>query len=290
MCERVLSEGWSVRDAASALGISERRAYEWLRRRRSGGTLADRSSRPHRSPRQVSGEMEAQIELLRRARRTGAEIAEQLGVPRSTVYGVLKRKGLSRLSVLEPKPPVVRYERKHPGELLHVDIKKLGRFAETGHRITGNRRTRQRGIGWEHVHVCVDDASRVSYVEVLEDDTGPTAAAFVLRAITWFAERGVRTERVMTDNGPAYTSTAFRRLLSDLKVRHLLTRPYTPKTNGKAERFIQTMLRGWAYKRAYSSSQERRRWLPGWLRHYNNHRPHSSLGRKPPVSRLPQAN
>jgi len=207
-------------------------------------------------------------------------------MPRSTVAAVLKRHGLERLSRLAPKPAVVRYERQRPGELLHLDVKKLGRFRRLGHRHTGNRTQRSYGAGWEFLHVCIDDHSRLAYVERLSDERGETAAAFLHRAVRWFRRQGIRTERVMTDNGSGYRAHAFADACGELRVRHLLTRPYTPRTNGKAERFIQTLLREWAYARPYRTSNQRTKRLAPWLRYYNRLRPHSALRGLPPHSRL----
>jgi transposase InsO family protein len=290
LVRRVVEDGWPVKEAAESVGLSERRGYEWLRRFREQGAggLLDRPSRPHRSPTKVAVDRTAVVIELRRHRLHGRQIAERLRMPRSTVAKILRAAGLSRLRDLEPKAPVVRYERRHPGELVHVDIKKLGKFERCGHRITGDRhgQSAARGIGWEFVHVCIDDASRLAYVEVLDDEQGPTCAAFLLRAVSWFLERGVRVQRVMSDNGAGYRSQVFRALIAELGVRHLLTRAYRPQTNGKAERFIQTLLREWAYERPYTTSAERRRRLPSWLRHYNLQRPHGSLDGKPPISRI----
>jgi transposase InsO family protein len=235
-------------------------------------------------PHRTSPGRERQIEKLRHRRQTALQIARRLGVPRSTVAAVLKRRGLERLSKLTPKPPVVRYERERPGELLHLDIKKLGRIRGVGHRIHGNRRTRQRGIGWEFVHVCIDDHSRVAYVEVLPDERGETATAFLHRAVRWFRRRGVTTQAVITDNGSCYISHVFNDALHG--VRHIYTKPYRPQTNGKAERFIQTMLREWAYARPYRTSNQRTKALPKWLREYNEQRPHGALGYRAPMTRI----
>jgi transposase InsO family protein len=249
--------------------------------------MTDRSSRPHRSPNRTPAETEAVIETLRRLRMTGREIAEKLSMPLSTVTLVLKRIGLNRLSKLEPPEPPNRYCRRHPGELIHIDIKKLGRFNKPGHRITGRGPGNyNHKVGWEAVHVCVDDTSRVAYVEVLPDQKAATAIGFLDRAIAWFAERAITIERVMTDNGSAYVSKAWATHCNAIGVRHLRTRPYRPRTNGKAERFIQTMLREWAYAAVYQSSDHRHQALGPWLWRYNNQRLHSALGHKTPISRL----
>lgn len=289
MVLRVRDQGWSVGRAAEAAGVSRKTVYTWAKRYEQDGPagLEDRSSRPRHSPNQLSWKVVERIRRLRKRRFTGREIAERLKLARSTVGDWLRRLGLGKLKALEPKEPVIRYERKRPGELLHVDTKKLGRIQGVGHRIHGNRRRRARGVGWEFLHVCIDDHSRVAYVEVLPDERAITVTAFVRRACAWFHALGVTVEGIMTDNGSGYRSKLFARLLSDLGVRHLFTRPYTPKTNGKAERFIQTALREWAYRRAYRSSAGRRAVLPTFQRRYNRCRRHSAIGDKPPFSRLP---
>jgi transposase InsO family protein len=290
MVQRIAEEGWKVGKAAAAAGLSQRRAYEWLKRYRTGGEIAlyDRSSTPGRYRQRTPNERDAAIERLRRQRMTGNRIARQLGVPRSTVGAVLRRMGLGRLKALDPPVPIVRYQRERPGELLHLDTKKLGRIDGVGHRITGYHAGvhRKRGIGWEVLHVAIDDASRLAYTELLPDEKTESAIAFLDRALAWFAQLGVAVERVMTDNGSAYRSHAFRKHLAGAGIRHIRTRPYTPKTNGKAERFIQTSLREWAYARAYRSSAERGHAMHPWIAGYNHTRPHSALGGKPPASRL----
>jgi transposase InsO family protein len=276
-------------DAAQAAGLSIRTGYRWLARERSEGStgLRDRSSRAHRIRHRTSRLRADRIERLRCRRLTGAQIAARLAMPRSTVAAVLKRKGLERLSRLTPKPAVVRYERQRPGELLHLDTKKLGRFRRVGHRITGDPgRGRSRRVGWDFVHVCIDDHSRLAYVETLGDERGNTSTAFLRRALRWFACQGIRTERVMTDNGSGYRSDDFAKACRELGVRALRTRPYTPRTNGKAERFIQTLLREWAYARPYRTSNQRMKRLAPWLRYYNRQRPHSALRGLPPHSRI----
>ena len=288
LVQRVTDLGWTVRLAADAAGLSQRQAYRWLARYRAGGAaaLVDRSSAPQRRPHGVPAARVAAIERLRRQRLSGPAIARQLAMPVSTVGGILRRLGLGRLAALEPKPAVVRYERARPGELVHVDTKKLGRIEAVGHRITGDRGDRQRVAGWEAVHVCIDDASRLAYGEVLPDERKTSAVPFLERAIAWFAGQGVTVERIMTDNGSAYRSHHWRRACGGLALRHLRTRPYTPRTNGKAERFIQTSLREWAYARPFATSQERAAALDPWLHHYNTARPHAALGHQPPASRL----
>jgi transposase InsO family protein len=291
LVRRIEEENWSLMPAAEAAGISERSARKWLARWRAEGEagLLDRSSAPRRIPHRTPDTVVEAITALRRLRMTAAEIAETLGLALSTVSLWLKRVGLGKRSRLCPPQPLIRYERSRPGELIHVDVKKLGRIGKgAGHRISGNRGPgqRSRGAGWECVHVCVDDATRLAYVEVLPDERGESASAFLRRAVAWFAERGVAVERVMTDNGSPYVSTIHAATCRELGLRHLRTRPYRPQTNGKAERFIQTMLREWAYGRLYGSSAERRGQLVGWLNRYNYHRKHGSLGHRPPAARL----
>ena len=234
------------------------------------------------------GRVLAAIEQLRRQRLTGPVIARKLGVPVSTVGAVLRRRGLGRLAALEPKPPVIRYEREHPGELIHLDIKKLGRIQGIGHRITGDRKGQSatRGAGWEYLHVAIDDASRLAYTELLPNERKESATAFLIRALGWFERHGVTVARVMTDNGSCYRSKLCIETCDAAEARHLRTKPYTPRTNGKAERFIQTSLREWAYAAAYHTSAERAATMPIWLCGYNSHRPHSALGGKPPISQL----
>lgn len=281
-----LESGQPVSEVAQAMGISETTARKWWRRFREGDVLTDRSSRPHRSPRTLDAPRRAQIEALRRQRRTGRLIAGQLGVSRATVSRVLRRAGISRWRELEPQRPVVRYEREHPGELIHIDTKKLGRIGVPGHRVTGIRCHRTRGIGWEYVHVAIDDASRVALAATADDEQQQTAVAFLEQVVAYYAKRGVRVQRVMTDNGPAYRSLAFAAACRRLGIKHLYTRPYTPQTNGKAERFIQTALREWAYAMSYETSAQRRAALGAWLHHYNWHRPHTALEGRSPIARL----
>lgn len=288
LVKRVLEEGWSVRKAAEAQGLSQRSAYRWLARYRTEGCdgLFDRSSRPHRIPRRMSQQHLKRIVSLRLRRMCGAEISSRTGAPRSTVARWLHHVGLGRLRQLAPPEPIRRYEKEHPGELLHLDIKKLGKIRGVGHRITGDKTKRARGIGWEFVHVCIDDASRVSYVEVLDDEKGPTASAFLRRAINWFAAHDVHTRKILTDNGSCYVSKCFADACSSLGVKHARTRPYRPRTNGKAERFIQTLINEWAYAFTFHSSSDRVHLLPIYLHFYNNHRAHSALGGLAPASRL----
>lgn len=287
--ERVLVQRWRVAAAAEAAGVSERTAAKWLARYRSEGMdgLRDRSSAPRRIPHRTPGDRVRVIELLRRLRMTAAEIAETLVMPLATVSAILKRIGLGKRSRLEPFEPPNRYECSRPGELVHVDVKKLARFTRPGHRVLGRGPGRfEEGAGYEFVHVCVDDFSRLAYVEVLSDERATTAIGFLRRAVAWFADQGISVERVMTDNGSAYRSHAHRAACTVLGLRHSRTRPRRPRTNGKAERFIQTLLDGWAYARLYGSSRERAQTLPLWLNHYNYTRPHGSLGHQPPASRL----
>jgi transposase InsO family protein len=290
LVERITQQGWSVIQAAQAAGLSTSRAYHWLARYRGGGAaaLADRSSTPQRFRNRTSAERVVEIERLRRQRLSGPAIARQLDMPGSTVGKVLRRLGLGRLMALEPKPPTVRYQRERPGELIHIDVKKLGRIEAVGHRITGNPRDRRRGAGWEYLHVCIDDASRLAYSEVLRDERKESAVPFLERALAWFAGHGVTVERVMTDNDSAYRSHHWRQACGTLALRHLRTKPYTPRTNGKAERFIQTSLREWVYAQAYTSSQARQDALANWLGHYNTARPHTALANQPPAARLGQ--
>jgi transposase InsO family protein len=291
LVQRVTEEQWPVAEAAEAAGVSPRTVYKWLARFEAEGPegLFDRSSRPKRSPTAISPGWQQLVLELRRSRMTGAAIAARLKIPRATVARVLKRHGLERLKKLDPPVPIRRYERSRPGELVHLDIKKLGRVKGLGHRITGNRVHKNRGIGWEFVHVCVDDYTRLAYVEVLEDEKGVTAVGFLRRAVEWFAERGVKVERVMTDNGSGYVSKDFGAAVAEIRARHIRTRPYTPRTNGKAERFIQTMLREWAYGRPFLTSYRRRAALPAWLRRYNERRPHAGIGGAAPITRLRSA-
>ncbi len=299
LVKRIEEENWSLMVAAEAAGISERSARKWLSRWRSEGEagLLDRSSAPRRVPSRLAGDRLEAIEALRRLRMTAAEIAEVLGMALSTVSRWLARIGLGKRSRLAPPEPPNRYERKRPGELIHVDVKKLARISArgAGHRVTGNRKSqfsqgpeheRRRVTGWEFVHVCVDDATRLAYVEVLPDEKGATAAGFLRRAVDWFKGMGIGVERVLSDNGACYRSAVHAQACTELQMHHLFTRPYRPRTNGKAERFIQTLTNRWAYGAIYGSSAERTGALPGWLDHYNFRRGHGSLGHQPPAARL----
>jgi transposase InsO family protein len=288
MIERI-ERGVPVRRAAADAGVSERTAHRWLGRYRAGDReLNDRSSAPRRCPHRVGDAQLTQIEELRRQRLTGPAIARALGLARSTVGLVLRRLGLSRLGLLEPRPKVIRYERERPGEMIHLDIKSLGRFQRIGHRISGDRtgQSKGRGIGWDHLHVAIDDASRLAYTEVLPSLGKQDATAFLTRALDWFARLGVQVERVMTDNGSAYRSKLFADALQRAGIRHVRTRPYTPRTNGKAERFIQTSLREWAYARPYPTSTIRNQAVGPWTDAYNLTRPHAGIAGLSPFQRL----
>ena len=303
LIDRVEVAGWSLMEAAMAAGISERTARKWLARYRDEGPdgLLDRSSAPARVANRTSEETVQVIAALRRLRFTGPEIAEVLGRPLSTVSGILTRIGMGKLGRLGLEP-AVRYERARPGELIHIDVKKLGRIhGGAGKRITGIKRnpTRYRtdasGVqrqitGWECVHIAIDDCTRLAYAEVLPDEKAPTVVAFLRRACAFYRRHGMPVEQLMTDNGSAYRSAIHMLACRALGVRHLRTRPYRPQTNGKAERFIRTMLGGWAYGAIYRDSNERTRALDGWLHHYNHHRRHSALGHKPPIARLHERN
>jgi transposase InsO family protein len=297
IARRVLEERWSLRSAAEAAGVSEPTARKWVRRRAAGEPLDDRSSRPRRSPARLPKLLVEAIETLRRVRMTAAEIAEILGLALSTVSLWLKRIGLGKRSRLEPPEPPNRYERRHPGELVHVDIKQLGRISVrgAGHRMVGHKKSQfarridgkpRQLTGYEYVHVMVDDHSRLAYAEVLDGLTASCAIAFLHRAVAWFAAHGVKIRAVMTDNGSCYRAHAHRAALRELGLRHLRIRPYRPRTNGKAERFIQTLLDEWAYVRIYGSSTERTATLPLFLERYNFRRPHGSLGKKAPATRV----
>jgi transposase InsO family protein len=290
LVRRVIEVGQTPKAVATAFGVCPRTALKWLARYRAEGPagLRDRSSRPHKLRKPTPRAVVERIARLRRERRTGAQIAAEVGVSPATVSRILRRLGLNRLSAIEPAEPVRRYERDHPGEILHIDIKKLGRFTRAGHRITGERKgqSNTRGVGWEFVHVCIDDNSRVAFSQILPDEKKHSAVAFLKAAVAYYQSLGMTVQRVMTDNGSCYKSFAFRDACRDLKIKHIRTKPYTPKTNGKAERFIQTALREWAYARAYETSDQRAAELPLWLHRYNWHRPHGSLDDKPPISRL----
>jgi transposase InsO family protein len=286
---RQVASGQTPEAAARAAGVCPRTVRKWVERYRSEGLsgLSDRSSRPHRLRRPTPAAIVDEVERLRRQRYTGKQIAAELAISPATVSRILRRLGLNKLSALEPAEPVRRYERKQAGELIHIDIKKLGRFAQAGHRVTGHRQGgRSVGAGWEFVHVAIDDHSRIAFAKIMPNEKKRSAIAFLKDALAYYASLGIKVERVMTDNGSCYKSFAFRRLCKRLGVRHIRTRPYTPKTNGKAERFIQTSLREWAYAQAYQHSRQRSAQLPYWLHRYNWHRPHAGIDDKTPISRL----
>lgn len=281
--------GWTLRQAAVAAGVSERTAAKWRARWRAEGErgLLDRSSRPLRQPRRTPADRVEAVLRLRRLRMTAAEIAEVLRMALSTVSLILKRAGLGRRSRLDPLEPVNRYEHQRPGELVHLDVKKLARFDRPGHRLLGRGRGRfETGAGYEYLHVCVDDYSRLAYVELLADEQAATAARVLERACRHFASRGITIERVLSDNGSCYRPADFAACCERLQIRHSHTRPRRPQTNGKAERFIQTLLHEWAYARLYATSDERASTLPTWINHYNYRRPHGSLNHQPPATRL----
>jgi transposase InsO family protein len=302
LCRRVVEESWSLGSVAAAAEVSERTAAKWVRRYRAEGELGllDRSSAPRRVANRTDERRLEAIAALRRLRFTGPEIAEVLGMALSTVSGVLTRIGMGKLGRLGLEP-AQRYERARPGELIHIDIKKLGRIAGgAGHRMTGRRRdtgrrtdregVRRLQVGWEFVHIAIDDCTRLAYAEVLPDEKATTAIAFLRRALVFYRRHGIPVERLLTDNGSAYRSTIHAIACRALGIRHLRTRPHRPQTNGKAERFIRTMLAGWAYGALYRTSSERTAALDGWLWHYNNRRRHSALGHQPPIARLNERN
>jgi transposase InsO family protein len=288
MVRAVIEGGLSQAAAARRFNTTPKTVGKWLGRFRQEGVegLRDRSSRPLSSPTQTPAGACAVVEALRRQRYTGQQIAVETGVSSATVSRILRRLGLNSLKALEPAEPIRRYQREHPGELIHIDIKKLGKIGIVGHRITGDRSKRGRGIGWEFLHVCVDDASRIAFVEIRPDERKESAVAFLEAAVAYYASLGVKIERVMTDNGSCYRSRTFGNACKHLGLKHLRTRPYTPRTNGKAERFIQTSLREWAYACAYPDSAGRAAQLSNWLHRYNWHRPHTSLKRNTPISVL----
>lgn len=277
--------GWTYAQTATALGLSVRTVAKWVARGRTA-EWQDRSSRPHRQPRRVDGTRTAAILALRQTRATAWEISQRLGLARSTVTRVLHRAGLNRVSRLDVPAVIQRYEWPHAGDLLHLDIKPLGRIRGVGHRIHGNRATRARGIGYEYVHVAIDDATRVAYVEVRRSQRRRACAAFLRNAVGWFRRRGVVIRRILTDNGSGYRSRRFAGACRTWQLRHKFTRPYTPRTNGKAERFIQTLLREWAYRHPFGCSAQRTAALTAYLRFYNHQRPHASLGRRSPCMRF----
>lgn len=290
MVRSVVEGGLSKADAAFQFNTTPKTVAKWVKRFREEGVegLRDRSSRPHSSPSQTPPATCAAVEALRRQRHTGKQIAAEVEVSPATVSRILCRLGLNRIRDLEPAEPERRYERETPGEIIHIDIKKLGRFERVGHRITGDRagQSNSRGVGWEFVHVCIDDHSRVAFSEIKPDETADSAVPFLKAAIAYYKSLGVTVTRVMTDNGSCYKSFAFRDACRELGIKHIRTKPYTPRTNGKAERFIQTALREWAYAQAYPTSDRRAQELPIWLHRYNWHRPHGGIKSQTPISRL----
>src|SRR5208337_1681654 len=274
-------------EAAAAHRLSRQSASKWVRRYREAGRsgLRDRSSRPQRSPRRTSSELVERVERLRRERWTGIRIAQQLGLSQATVSRILTRLQLNRRHMLEAKIPIVRYEHAAPGDLLHLDIKKLARIIKPGHGITGNPRDETRGAGWEFLYVAVDDHSSIAFTAMLPDEKAASSARFLHQAVAYFARLGIPVRRVMTDNGPCFYAHHFAQACRQLALKHIRTRIYTPRTNGKAERFIQTAIREWAYARLYQNSQDRNSHLNTWIHQYNWHRPHASLNQMPPISR-----
>jgi transposase InsO family protein len=290
MVRSVVDGGLTKAETARRYYTTPKTVAKWVGRFHAQGVdgLRDRSSRPLSSPSQTAPATCAAVEVLRRQRYTGKQIARELEVSPATVSRILRRLGLNSLKALEPAEPLRRYEREHPGELIHIDIKKLGKFNQVGHRITGDRRgqSNSRGVGWEYVHVCIDDHSRIAFAKIMANENKRCAIAFLRAALAYYTSLGIKVEGVMTDNGSCYRSFAFRRACKRLGLKHIRTRPYTPKTNGKAERFIQTSLREWAYAQAYEHSRQRKDQLPAWLHRYNWHRPHAGIDDKTPISRL----
>jgi transposase InsO family protein len=287
MAKMVVERGSTLKAAAAAFNVSAKTAAKWVRRYRALGRtgLGDLSSRPHRSPRRTSSFLLERVLVLRRLRWNGWRIARELRLSRATISRVLRRAGLNRLRSLDPPPPVVRYEHKHPGDLIHFDIKRLARIVRPGHRVTGQRRGQARGSGWEYLHIAIDDHSRVSFAAILPDQSHRSAIRFFLMARAHFNRFGISIRRVYSDNGACYRHWLYRKLMNQLHLKQRFTRPYTPRTNGKAERFIQTALREWAYARTYQDSEEREQQLEYWLHDYNFHRPHASLKLNTPASR-----
>lgn len=286
---RQVQSGQTPKAVGEAAGVCPRTVRKWVDRYHREGLagLRDRSSRPHRLHRPTPRDVVEQVEALRRQRHTGKQIAAELHISPATVSRILKRLGLNRISALEPAEPIRRYERAKPGEMIHVDIKKLGRFARAGHRVTGSRQDcRNAGAGWEFVHVAIDDHSRIAFAKIMPSEKKRSAIAFLKAALAYYESLGIKVERVMTDNGACYKSFAFRRACKRFGLRHVRTKPYTPRTNGKAERFIQTSLREWAYAQAYRTSRRRKDELPFWLHRYNWHRPHAGIDDTTPISRL----
>lgn len=287
LAKGVVLEGSTLKVAAASFNVSAKTAAKWVRRYQQQGMagLRDRSSRPYRLRRPTSPELVQRVESLRRERWTGLRIAQQTGLSRATVSRILRKLKLSRIRDLEPKPPVQRYEHAAVGDLLHLDIKKLGRIARPSHRVTGNRRDTVDGIGWEYLHVAIDDHSRIAFSAIYPDEKQTSVLSFLHAALAYYVRLGIRFKAVLTDNGPGYRSRVFAQACHALRLKHRFTRPYTPRTNGKAERFIQTALREWAYARTYQNSNQRSQELCSWLHQYNWHRPHASLGLSPPISR-----
>jgi len=283
----VLERPSTLKAAAATFNVSARTAAKWVRRYQQSGPagLKDLSSKPHRSPKQTSSSLLERVFALRRLRWNGWRIAHELKLSRATISRILRRAGLNRLRSLDPPPPVVRYEHKRPGDLVHFDIKRLACIRKPGHRVTGDRRKESRGVGWEYLHVAIDDHSRIGFAAILPDQSHQSAMRFFLMVRAHYARFGIVIRRVLTDNGSCYKHWLFRKLLHRQHVKHRFTRPYTPRTNGKAERFIQTALREWAYARSYRNSAERTEQLEIWLHEYNFHRPHSSLKLQTPASR-----
>jgi transposase InsO family protein len=277
----------SLREAAAERGLSRQSASKWVKRYREGGraALQDRSSRPHQCPRSVSSELVERVEQLRRERWTGVRIAQATGLSRATISRILTRLKLNKIKMLEPKTPIVRYEHAAAGDLLHIDIKKLARIVKPGHGITGNPRDETRGAGWEFLYVAIDDHSRIAFTAMMPDEKAASSSCFLHQAVAYFARLGIHVRRVMTDNGPCFYANRFRDACRELRLKHIRTRIYTPRTNGKAERFIQTAIREWAYARLYQNSADRTNQLLPWIHQYNWHRPHASLNQMPPISR-----
>ena len=287
LAKRVVEQGFTLKLAAASFNVSAKTAAKWVRLYQEHGvaSLRDRSSRPHRSPRRTAASLLEQVLALRRLRHNGWRIARALGLSRATVSRILRQAGMNRLRSLDPPPPVLRYEHKHPGDLIHFDIKRLARIVKPGHRIHGDRTRESRGAGWEYLHIAIDDHSRIAFGAILPDQTHASAIRFFHMTRAHFSRFGFSIRRVLTDNGSCYRHWLFRKTLWHQHIKHRFTRPYTPRTNGKAERLIQTALREWAYARSYNTSLEREETLDAWLHDYNFHRPHASLNLNPPAFR-----
>ena len=290
LAKRVVHDHATLNSAAAEFRVAAKTAAKWVHRYQREGRdgLPDRSSRPHRSPRRTPISQMAKVEALRRLRQTGVQIAFATGLSRATVSRILCRLKLNRMRFLDPAPPTLRYEHGAPGDLLHLDIKKIGRFGAVGIRFRGDHKRKVKNMGWEYLHVAIDDHSRIAFTQILPNQKAASAAAFLRAAVADYARLGITIRRLLTDNGPCYRSARFRRCCRKLGIQQRFTRPYTPRTNGKAERFIQTLLREWAYAKAYETSAQRADQLPHWLNHYNCHRPHASLDFAPPISRSPR--